>query len=298
MPNTGSAGTPFHALIEDILCGTPAFLGGLNQSSGSFFELIDALVDWGHRLDRPLSEILAAIEPCIRQSVLMSLLPAQAFESGYEGSIDKAIAGHLQLLNLTLAEEQLRKLRDICLNVRRFSGMTAREARNSSYSLGGLRTQQNAEYQRIRLQQSSRCFWCGVELDSPNVVECLDHIAPKHIGDDIPDGSNWALSCSSCNMGKGDALAWAATVAAHDYVTRSQFADPRRLSLEHRWSVLARSPQCDRCLVGTAKIELRVYLRVATGLPVPSNCSTVCVDCAPYRSQVLEIEWCNGEEDR
>jgi hypothetical protein len=75
-------------------------------------------------------------------------------------------------------------------------------------------------YDLILTRQNGRCNWCGVEL-SPPVRETLDHVAPKHYGDDLPDASNWALTRDSCNFGKADTLAWAASAEAHDFLSRS-----------------------------------------------------------------------------
>src|SRR5206468_10392736 len=105
-----------------------------------------------------------------------------------------------------------------------------------------------------------RCVWCGVSLSDSAVRETLEHIAPKHMGDDMQDASNWAISCDSCNAGKGDSLAWAASAWAHDYVTRGSREGV--LTRQHRWAVLMRSKECSFCRARPENAELWVFRRI------------------------------------
>ncbi|WP_420814190.1 HNH endonuclease [Nannocystis exedens] len=110
-------------------------------------------------------------------------------------------------------------------------------------------------------------------------METLDHLTPKHLGDDIPDGSNWALTCSTCNEGKADSFAWAATQWAHDYFHRGDPVGEAEIGAYQRWVVLARSRRCSFCSLGTREVELHVFRRVRTGLAIPANCAAACIAC-------------------
>jgi ferredoxin len=279
------------ALINDILCGSDHFLGGVQKASSSQAQLVTAVVEWAGCLRRDLGEVVAGVEPCVRQSIVMSLIPARAVDPAYRGSIDKVITEHLQALGLELGDEERRVLRDLCLNVIKLRGMTAAQARSASLTIAELRTMPQLYYQLVG-KQGGRCCWCGVELQDASIVETLEHVTPKHLGDDMPNGSNWALACLSCNRGKADVWAWGANASAHDYVGRVGFSDPWRLDLVHRWAVLMRTGRCDRCGNGPDVVELWVYKRIETGLPIPANCGASCVACAKTRGiKVVEPRW-------
>src|SRR5262249_39726722 len=125
------------------------------------------------------------------------------------------------------------------------------------------------------------------------------HVTPKHIGDDMPDAKNWALACHSCNFGKANSFAWAATPEAHDYVARGDFGARNEIALRHRWIVLVRTPRCGICNRKADEVDLWVYRRVATGLPIPAMCSTCCSDCAHSRGfDVPRPRWCPEEASR
>jgi hypothetical protein len=154
-------------------------------------------------------------------------------------------------------------------------------------------------YDMIFKRQSGRCIWCGVDLRSPEVRETLDHVAPKHYGDDLPDGSNWALTCESCNSGKADTLAWAACAEAHDFLSRNSFGRPDRIGLPQRWCVFARVKKCDECGESPKKRDLWVYRKIPTGLPIPANCSATCPQCAVARGrEILAVDWAPNEIGR
>jgi hypothetical protein len=286
-----------HRLVERLLNGSPQFLGEIQASSGSLPELLAAIQQWSHALSRDFSDVIRVFEPSFRQSVLMSLLPARALHPSYGGSYDAAIEEHLAALGLKLDAKCIAQLRNLIINLRRLQGLDARSARNLSASLPTVKA--TTHYARIRKAQGNRCCWCGVDLDSPGVGESLEHLVPKHLGDDPADGSNWALACTTCNSGKGDALAWSATQWAHDYVRRNQLADPDVLEREHRWVVLRRAERCDTCRVGPQSAELFVYRRVRSGLPIPANCSVTCKDCGVRLGrEILRVAWADIEGDR
>jgi hypothetical protein len=268
------------------------------MSSTSLPALLTAVVEWGNKLERSLEEIAAVVEPCIRQSIVMTLLPARAVDPNYHGSIDAAIQEHLDVIKIQLSSEQKTVLRDICLSIRKYQGLDHRAARNLTKSLAELRGLPTI-YNALLIRQAGRCIWCGVPFDDPNVLETLDHVTPKHLGNDPSDGRNWALACLSCNQGKGDALAWAARPEAHDLVGRNDFLGTGSIKLRQRWSVLMRSRACDACKQGAGIKELWVYRRVRTGLAIPSNCSATCEACAIARGrEILRPAWCPEEAQR
>lgn len=290
---------PLERLLSDILCGDQFFLGGVQKTSASLSDLLTAIVSWGECLDRDLSEIAAVIEPCLRQSILMTLLPEKALDLTYQGSIDIAIEDHLANLGLqAIPSNEKRVLRDVCINLRKLQGLTSAAARSKTYSIGELKADIK-EYQRLLARQHGRCIWCGVNFQTDQVDPTLEHMAPKHLGDDLPDGSNWALSCSTCNGGKGGALSWAATEAAHDYITRTDPFGSGKITQPHRWSVLMRTRRCVFCSSAPSQTELWVYRRVRTGLTIPANCSTACGACALKNGlEVLTPIWSPKEIHR
>jgi hypothetical protein len=291
-------GKELTALLDDILCGSPYFVGGVQKSSTSLPALLAAVVQWGTKLHRPLEEIVAVVEPCLRQSILMSLLPAEVFDSGYAGSIDAAIDRHLHNIEVTLTDTQKRTVRDLCINARKLRGMTKEEARRQVMSFPLLRGRPKL-YKAISERQRGRCIWCGVDLALTTVQTTLEHVTPYHLGDDPVNGTNWALACASCNTGKADTLAWAAQSSAHDFFTRTDFVTANRIPLPQRWTVLMRTRQCVFCGKQPIATELWIYRRIATGIAIPAHCSATCVDCA--RTEKLEIllpRWVPSEGGR
>lgn len=278
-------------LITDILCGGDHIISGVQKRSISLQSLFAGITEWGYALDRQLEEITAVVEPCIRQSILMSLLPKEAFDPNYSGSYDDAISNHLSSLGLSLGGDEVRVLRDVIINARALRGLNSTQARSQVSTLADLRGRPSL-YREIMQRQHERCIWCGVLFGTSGVHESLEHVSPKHLGGDAGDGSNWAISCISCNSGKADSLAWAAQPEAHDYVRRGQFETVDFISLQHRWAVLMRSPRCTFCDKSALESELIVYKRIATGLPIPSHCDTVCAACAAAQGvEVIRPLW-------
>lgn len=285
-------------LLDDILDDSGFFLGGVSRTSPSLDDFLTTIADWGGLLGRKPSDVLAIIEPCLRQSVLMSLLPVKAFDPKYIGSVDAAVAEHVAAIGVSLTNEQIAVLRNICLHVRRLQGMSARDARTASTNIAALRAMPPM-YNAINARQKGRCAWCGVDLKDPGVAITLDHVAPKHIGDDMADGSNWSLTCESCNQGKADTFAWSTAREAHDYLGRNEFEGSSRIDLRHRIAVLLRAQRCDHCTGDPSMTELWVYRRVPTGLPIPSNCGAACSDCAQtHHLEVLLPLWVLRERTR
>jgi hypothetical protein len=269
----------FEGLARDILCGGSRFLEGVHRSSESPAAFVSAVVEWARATKRGgLGEILAVVEPCIRQSILMTLVPAKAVHPSYRGSIDNAIDEHLAVLGLDLPPRERGVLRNLCISVRKYHGLDSVQARNRTMSLGQLRAL-GGQYRKLLAEQKGRCIWCGVELGLQGVKQTLEHVAPKHIGNDQPDGSNWALACTSCNIGKSDALAWSTRPEAHDFLDRLAFERTEQIGLAQRWAVLMRERRCDKCRRTPAECELWPYKRIATGLAIPANCSATCISC-------------------
>jgi hypothetical protein len=290
--------TALQALVSDILHQGETLLDGVHRASPSFPNLVAAISDWGRLLQRDLNEIVAGVEPSIRQSILMSLIPAKAIDPDYDGSYDAAIEEHLKELDLMVDEPGKLVIRNLCINIKKLQGLDRRGARNAVASLAQIRANPPI-YRKLIERQNGRCLWCGILLNRGDVSQTLEHIVPKHLGNDPSDGTNWGLSCTSCNYGKGAALAWSATPWAHDYLGRTQFSTPDGITLQHRWVTLRRSPKCEFCGTGPKDAELWVRKRVQTGLPIPANCSTVCTACARTRgAKVLKTVWAPAERGR
>ena len=289
---------PLDELIADLLYGRDFFLDGVHSRSPSLPNLLTAITHWGRLFGRDLDEIVSSVEPALRQSILMSLIPCRVFDRSYTGTYDAAIEEHLAALGVSVSAERRETLRNLCINLKRVEGLTSTEARRKSQGIADIKANQPL-YRRLSARQSDRCLWCGVVLLSGTVCETLDHVVPKHLGDDLPDGSNWALACASCNEGKGNTFAWSATSGAHDFVERNDVSNPRYVSLSHRWVALRRSPQCSLCGVPPTKAELWVFRRVPTGLAIPTNCAVTCQRCGQdHTLQVLRVRWAEKESQR
>jgi len=286
------------AVITDILQGGDHFLSGVHNPSQSPTSLLKALVEWSRVLNRDFHEIAAAIEPSIRQSILMSLVPAQAFDPTYAGSIDKAIQDHLNYLGLTVTTEERTVIRDLCININKVKSLNKAAARRTSRSLADLKGNPRL-YNSLLNSQKRRCIWCGVDILSPKVRMSLEHVAPMHLGDDPLDGSNWAIACSSCNTGKAEVLAWPTTPEALDFMGRVDFTAINEIGLPQRWCVLMRSRLCYDCGATVRDTELWIFRRIKTGLPIPVNCSSTCVVCAKRNKlEILLPKWVQKELGR
>ncbi len=285
-------------ILLDILREDDLFLAGVHRSSEDFMQFIQGLTEWGSVSKRTLKECFASLEPCIRQSIVMSLIPAKAFDHNFNGSIDAAIDEHVANLGISLSSDQKARIRDICINVMAYKGLSAKEARDRTKGISYVRSRPLL-LKRLSDRQNGRCLWCGVGLDNPHIELSLEHVAPKHIGGDHYSESNWALVCTSCNLGKKDTFAWPANSEAHDFLSRTDFADPFRLGLPQRWSVLMRDKSCSYCGVNSSKDELLVYRRLTTGLPTPSNCGVACRQCiATNALDLLDVRWSPQETSR
>ena len=285
-------------VITDILRGGDHFLSGVHNASDSATQLLRTMFEWSKVLNRDFSEVLAGLEPAIRQGILMSLIPAQAFDPNYVGSLDRAILVHLENLGLTVTAEELTVIRDVCINVNKVKSLNRSQARNQTSSFADLKANRPL-YNLLLNRQNNRCLWCGVDLFSPNVRKTLEHVAPMHLGDDPFDGKNWGIACSSCNTGKAEVLAWPTTLQALDYMDRLGFMTVDEIGLPQRWSILMRSRSCYSCAV-TAKIdELWIFRRIRTGLAIPANCSSTCVSCAKKNNlEILLPQWDQKELGR
>ena len=285
-------------LVADILSSDTHFLDGLHRRSASFASLTAAVIDWSRKLGRPVDSLAAGIEPSFRQSILFSLIPIKALDPGNGASYEYLIDEHLGNLGITIAADQKRNLIDLLININRLKGMTSVQARAQTARLGNLKSNA-ALYQRVLERQSNRCVWCGVDLSHSGVVESLEHMLPKHLGDDLPDAQNWAIACTSCNSGKQDSVVWSTSAYAFDYFERNDFLDLGKVRLTHRWTVLCRDGKCEACSASAKDRELFVYKRVSTGLAIPTNCSTICAPCSVANGkEPLSVDWNPLESSR
>lgn len=283
--------------LHQILCEGEHFLGGLNIQSSSATAFFSSVYEWGKLQQRTLDEMIRGVEPSVRQSIVMSLIPAAALREHFEGSYDRAITEHLSALGLTLGDDEVAVLRSVIINIRRLRGLNSKQAREKCATLALIKSK--PVYRDLRARQRDRCLWCGVSFSEPDAFETLEHVIPKHLGDDMPDGRNWALSCKTCNEGKADTFVWSASSWAYDYVRRNDFMEPDIIEREHRWVVLRRTPECAFCKIGTTEAELWVTRRIKTGLAIPSNCSSACAGCAEKHDlQTLPVRWAEEERSR
>lgn len=285
-------------LVADILTNETHFLDGLHRRSSSFAALVAAVIDWSRKLGRPVDSLAAGIEPSFRQSILFSLIPIKALDPASGESYEALVDEHLGNLGISVPHDQKRNLIDLLININKLKGMTSGQARAQTARLGNLKLDL-ALYEKVLNRQGYRCVWCGVKLDNPAVVESLEHMLPKHLGDDLPEALNWAIACSSCNSGKQDSVVWSTTAYAFDFFERNDFQDLEKVSLKHRWTVLCRDGKCDDCGIRARDSELFVYKRINTGLAIPTNCSTTCLPCSVNMGiNPLAVDWLANEVGR
>ena len=284
-------------VIQDLFQGQ-YFLQHVQKPVDRVHLLIKEISAFEKRLSLPEANCIHAISCLLRQSILMSLLPASAFDTSYSGSIDRAIKDHLDNLEITVEASLIVRLRDICININKLRNLTSSQARSQSKSLSDIRAQP-AIYASIMSRQNSRCVWCGVQLSSGDVKMSLEHMAPKHIGDDMPDTSNWAIACTTCNSGKGETLSWSTSPFATGYLRAKHFVDPSFICGETRWAILARDTECDTCKQNPTDVELGIYRKISTGLPIPQFCAATCANCALAEGkEILSVKWDNLESTR
>jgi hypothetical protein len=292
------ASAKLERLIQSILCEGEHFLDGIHKPSNGFVELVDAVIDWARTMGREPSEIVSGVEPSVRQSILMTLLPAKALTPTFQGSYDLAISEHLGNLGISGSADAISVLRNVVINIRKLQGLSKDGARSMSASLATLRAD-TALYSTVYQRQGGRCVWCGIALSDKAVTVTLEHITPKHLGDDPPNGANWGLACLSCNEGKGDSFAWSANTLAHDSIERIDAVASDEITLRRRWIVLRRSASCSVCGSKTKTEELWAYKRISTGLTIPANCAVACRKCAALRKLlVLRVPWTRKEAAR
>ena len=277
--------------IDSILVHDEYLLGGVHHSElNDLTTWLQVGTEWSRIFGRRIHDVLSVMEPCLRQSVFFTLIPHEALEGSFTGSFDTAINKHLVQLGLTLTEEQKVKIRTIIVNLRALSGLDSKAARRKSSGIAELKAQHDL-YEKISNRQKKRCYFCGFKFDSMGVGETLDHIAPKHLGDDPSDGSNWVIACPECNAGKGDAFSWATNEYSFDYIQRKDIeVGINQVTRHHRWIALARDKKCLYCELQPKDIQLHIHKIISTGLPIPSNLKTVCENCKNANSiMVLAI---------
>jgi hypothetical protein len=281
-----------------ILHSDTHFLQGLQSGDDDLSALLFELSTHTGVLGKSAARFHHLLAANLRQTLLMTLIPANAFDGNFSGSIDSAVSDHLATLGVNLSVDERQVLRNICINIRRLRHLNSKAARQATMSLGDLRANPKM-YAKILTSQNNRCIWCGVELLTPTIKMTLEHMAPKLIGDDPSDGSNWALACKTCNSGKDDLLSWASSPFANGYLRAKHFLYPATICRENRWIVLARERRCDSCQRGPDMVELGIYRQVSTGLPIPQHCSLTCSSCGiAKKKEVLNTEWEASENSR
>ncbi|MCM5571084.1 hypothetical protein M6I34_11260 [Burkholderiaceae bacterium FT117] len=229
---------------------------------------------------------------------MFTLIPEKALHAPANVSYDALIDEHLGELGIQISSESKAELRNLIINIAKLRGLTATAARAQVAKIGTLKSDYPL-YTKVMGRQGGRCIWCGALFSDPNVEESLEHMLPKHIGDDPPEAKNWAIACLSCNAGKRDLLSWATSQFAFDFFERNDFQAVGQIGLTHRWIVLCRDGKCDGCGVSPSYAELFVYKRVRTGLSIPANCSTMCQACIRERMVApLSVDWSPREKGR
>lgn len=118
----------------------------------------------------------------------------------------------------------------------------------------------------VRIRARHRCEYCQSPADVSSAPFCLDHIFPISLGG-ASDEANLALSCSFCNLAKGDRT----EAIDHETLARVAFFHPRRqVWNEHfRWSedglsivALTLTGQVTLAALGLNRIELQNLRRV------------------------------------
>lgn len=283
-------------LIEDTLSSGDSFLYGIQTSGTDVTKIAQALIRWCDVTNDGPKTLLKIVEPCLRQSIVMALLPSKGLDITYTGSIEAEVRNHLQHLNIQISDSSVLVLRDICVHARSLFGLTSGQARRRVSSMATLRGDQNL-YNTIINRQGGRCVWCGVVLNNSDVQESLEHMAPKHIGGDSSE--NWGIACVTCNNGKGAVLAWSTTPAAHGMLGRKELESPYQIAKSVRWVVLVRDGACISCQKTAVDVELWAAIRVPTGVPIPALCFTTCSVCAGTNQYVVpSVQWESREVGR
>lgn len=284
--------------LETTLLGGDRLLQGTQPRASSDIHTIGELVSaWAQATRRPISECLLQFETMIRSEMVMSLLPGKALDGSYAGSIESAIDEHVAEMGVALSRSAVGVLESICINVNKFRGLTGKAVRAQSMSIGRLKIDVGS-YQNVRRLQCDRCYWCGVELSGVSVIETLDHLVPKHLGDDPPSQQNWVIACRSCNLGKDDAMTWATHDHVSGFLRHAELQDSASISLAARWVVLGRDRKCSRCQTSPCGSELRVRRRLPTGLSIPPLCESVCLTCCVADDVLPKVLWDAKEAGR
>jgi 5-methylcytosine-specific restriction endonuclease McrA len=93
----------------------------------------------------------------------------------------------------------------------------------------------------------------------------LDHIIPYFLGGDGPD--NWQVLCQSCNLGKGESMAW---VSRRGWLPPGRISESLSLTPSLRYSVLATSDVTVSGKICAGK-ELRLFKKKADRLVTFDN---------------------------
>jgi hypothetical protein len=105
-------------------------------------------------------------------------------------------------------------------------------------------------------------------LDRYHRRPVLDHIIPQFLGGDDPD--NWQILCQSCNIGKGEGLAW---IMRRGFLPPARPSETMQVSPSLRHAVLSNhyATTYNGNVESTVSGELRLFRKDATRLPVFDN---------------------------
>jgi 5-methylcytosine-specific restriction endonuclease McrA len=136
-------------------------------------------------------------------------------------------------------------------------------------------------YGLIRSRQGHRCATCGICLASGSVDEHLDHVVPFRLIGDVPDGSNWQILCTTCNLGKAEFLMPVLRPSWHNwsYQEGTLAATLEEISNEVRFAAYWDVGACVYCGRSPHETQLTLRKKVETGPAVRTNLEAICLDC-------------------
>lgn len=183
-------------------------------------------------------------------------------------------------------------------DVRRIAVLLKRLRRYWIYGRSAGATVSKAELIAMLRKQKGRCRTCGhlftrADLDArdfeeePNAEQQIGDLKPPHVDHIIPlflgggAQQNLQVLCSTCNTGKGAAIAWPLKSAVLRPLKPS---DLIQLNSSFRWMILDRDRRCTTCARSPLQLEgvqrLIVVRRSEKRGWVLENATAICTACA------------------
>lgn len=258
--------------------------GKLGPNAGEVGHLLELCLYYGalgFRPDHARKPHLSPLEYLDAIEFLFSAMPASLIGSEYSTApIKPAIVEHLGNRGIRQPDAGL----VACLKsvIEQYQRTRPRSAvwRTRKKGMADLRSNTKL-YQEIRARQGERCAVCGVPLASGSVDEHLDHVVPFRLIGDAPDGSNWQILCTSCNLGKAEFLVPALRPTWHNWCYQEGSMAPvlEAISDEVRFAALWEAEVCCVCGRSPRVCELVLTKKVETGPAVRTNLNVRCSTC-------------------